>query len=89
MEAKPIFVVGLPCKGQIELDILSSIEGKIIKKLPDYRVLIYYSGEIEEPKFQCFNAKDMTEINYQELKELIWKQIDSPTQEPKESMGSL
>jgi hypothetical protein len=70
--AKPIFTVSI--HNSATQEDVQRVEEMLINKLPDYHVLIYLSPS-EEPIFKTFYDKDFTEVNYEELKEIIKKQM--------------
>jgi hypothetical protein len=70
--SKPIFTLGIP--NVILHEDLDRIRKELELKLDDYHVLVYlHNGE--HVIFQCFNNENMTEINHEELKQLILDQI--------------
>ena len=70
--SKPIFTLGLP--NLIEEEQFNTIKLDLETRLIDYHVLLYmHSGE--DLIFQCFNNENYTEINHEELKELILNHI--------------
>lgn len=74
--AKPIFCVGIP---DIDLDQLPGIQKHLEDQLSnDYYVIVYlFDGEKDDIRFNCFNDKDFSEINFEELKEFINQQIQN------------
>jgi uncharacterized pyridoxamine 5'-phosphate oxidase family protein len=72
--AKPIFTVSIHNSADKE-DVIR-VEEMLMNKLPDYHVLIYLSSS-DEPKFQTFYDKDFTEVNYEEMKEIIKKSMNA------------
>ena len=70
--AKPIFTLGLP--GLIPHEEMDRIRQELDNKFDDYHVLVY-SHNGEDLIFQCFNDENYTEINHEELRQLILDQI--------------
>jgi hypothetical protein len=70
--SKPIFTLGLP--GLITHEELDRTRYELERKLDDYHVLVY-SHNGEDLIFQCFNDANYTEINHEELRQLIQDQI--------------
>ena len=46
------------------------------KKMPEYYHLVFLNSEIENVDIKVFYEKDFTQIQYEELKELIKKSIE-------------
>jgi hypothetical protein len=67
MEAKPIFIVRVP-GGYI--DHLSGIQENLQKSLIGYYVLVILDGSIQDIQFECFNAKDLDDVTFEELKKI-------------------
>ena len=64
-KSKPIFVIEVP-KG----NDIAKIRNAVKIDLYDYHVLVIASP-ITEPKFNTFYAKDMNEVKFNELKEIV------------------
>lgn len=74
---KPIFCVGIP--NIVDYDELDKIGENLIKTLEkDYYVLVYQVEDKQNNgiRFNCFHEKDITETNYEELKEFVKQQIE-------------
>ena len=70
--AKPIFIVEAPMMQTREEFIKTQ---KVLEnKLNDYHVLIVQTN-VDDFNFKVFYDKDFTEINYDELRELIKEKI--------------
>ena len=67
-KSKPIFVIELPIT--IGLDKIETTRNVLSNKFYDYHVLVIASP-ITEPKFNTFYAKDMNEVKFNELKEIV------------------
>ena len=67
-KSKPIFVIELPIT--IGLDKIETTRTLLSNTFYDYHVLVF-SSPITEIKFNTFYAKDMNEINFNELKEIV------------------
>lgn len=67
-KSKPIFVVELPIT--IGLDKIETTRTVLSNKFYDYHVLVF-SSPITEIKFNTFYAKDMNEVKFNELKEIV------------------
>ena len=64
---KPIFLVGVPnIMGGEEL---KTAQLELAKKLEGYYVLIYATNS-KDLDFKCFYEKDITDITFEELKEI-------------------
>lgn len=66
--AKPIFIIDVPV--EVPPKNLIKLSNQITELLTDYHVLVVTSST-EEIKFSCFYEKDMTEIKFEELKQLV------------------
>ena len=64
-KSKPIFVIEVP-KG----NDIAKIRNAVKIDLYDYHVLVFASP-ITEIKFNAFYAKDMNEVKFNELKEIV------------------
>lgn len=74
--AKPIFIVRVPVQASMEQ--IGKMQQDLDKKLgEDYHVLVArviyppLDGTPLETEFQVLNAKDMTELEFEELKEIV------------------
>lgn len=65
---KPIFLIGLPI--ETNLDIISKLSIDLAEKLSDYHVLLYQTKK-SEMEFKCFHEKDVDDIRFDELKQLV------------------
>ena len=68
--AKPIFIVETPITQTNEE--VANMQRVLENKLNDYHVLIIQM-DVDNFNFKVFYDKDFTEINYDELRELILK----------------
>lgn len=69
MSAKPIFTVGLPTS-RLSMSDMDEISKTLETKMPDYYILVYGVSE-EDVKFDCFYEKDLKEVDFEELKEIV------------------
>lgn len=72
IDPKPIFIIEFPNHADIEY--CKEVTESLIQKIKDYHV-VSFIGMSDDVKFGCFNAKNIAEINYEELKSLIEKSI--------------
>lgn len=72
MKIKPIFIIGLPYGATQE--IAESIRNVLEPKLKGYYLIIYLSKS-KDYVFHCFNDINFKESNYDEIKNLITKQL--------------
>ena len=70
--AKPIFIVEAPMMQTHEEFV--NTQKVLDNKLNDYHVLIVQTN-VDDFNFKVFYDKDFTEINYDELKELIKEKL--------------
>ncbi len=80
--AKPIALFSYP-EGMFDLlnDKKSAVDVMVIfsKAMPDYYWLCFPAMGIRFPKLQVFFEKDMEEVEYEELVEMIKKKVDKLT----------
>lgn len=69
---KPIFTVGIP--DGITKKELEEIQSQITKTLSDYYVLVYVFHK-NDPEFNAYYEKDFNEVKFEELKEIIRKNL--------------
>ena len=68
MNAKPIFLVRMPKPDDDDRDKYIEMTRGLEFKLNDYHVLIAFDNKIKTVVFECFNAKDATEIDIESLR---------------------
>ena len=68
MNAKPIFLVRLPKPEDDDRDKYIEMTRQLETRLNDYHVLVAFDNKIESAVFECFNAKDATEIDIESLR---------------------
>jgi hypothetical protein len=68
MNAKPILVVGLSKKAAFDGRMMQQT---LDQKLTDYHVLLYFSNNITDLKFQVLNALDADEKTIEEIRQMI------------------
>jgi hypothetical protein len=73
MEAKPIFIARIPYHSQYHL---ARIQEELQRSLIGYYVLAILDGSIEDPQFECYNAKDLDDITFEELKKIALGKIN-------------
>lgn len=72
---KPIFCVGISNIDDEEYKIVNKQLTEYLKD--EYYVLVYsFEGKDDDVRFNCFHEKDITETNYEELKEFVKQQIE-------------
>jgi hypothetical protein len=71
-KAKPIFLVGV--SDRIPYSVINEMQDSLSEKFTDYHVLIY-TKKGHDPVFQCLYEKDFNEVKFNELKEMIQKQM--------------
>lgn len=69
---KPIFTVGL--SREIGIEKILQVTKNLELKMPDYHVLTYLHDELNT-KFQVFYEKDFSEIEFEDLKSLVMKNL--------------
>ena len=68
MNAKPIFLVRLPKPEDDDRDKYIEMTRQLETRLNDYHVLVAFDNRIESAVFECFNVKDVTEIDIESLR---------------------
>jgi hypothetical protein len=68
MNAKPILVIGLSDQAAFDGPI---IQQDLDQKLADYHVLLYFTNNITEPKFEVYNAPDADKKTIEEIRQMI------------------
>jgi hypothetical protein len=68
MNAKPIFLVRMPKPDDVDRDKYIEMSRDLESRLNDYHVLVAFDNKIETAVFECFNAKDATEIDIESLR---------------------
>ena len=68
MNAKPIFLARLPKPEDDDRDKYIEMTRQLETRLNDYHVLVAFDNKIESAVFECFNAKDATEIDIESLR---------------------
>jgi formate-dependent nitrite reductase cytochrome c552 subunit len=70
-KAKPIFLVGLHISSA-DPHKLEHITEELSEKLKDYYVVVYHQTKDKDPVFNVFYDKNFLDVNYKELKDLIF-----------------
>lgn len=73
--SKPIFILEVP--QHLNDDRTMEMTYKLEKKLDDYHVLVIRNRSVNFA-YQCYNATNMTEIEFDELKKLVEETIKQP-----------
>jgi len=74
--SKPIFILEVP--EHLDDDTTQKVTYKLEKKLEvDYHVLVIRNRSVNFV-YQCYNAENMTEIEFDELKKLVEETIKQP-----------
>ena len=73
-KVKPIFCVGLPYS--VNHESIDSISNSFDKKMPEYHILVYLANN-KEPIFNVFHEKPITDIEFEDLKELVLKTLQN------------
>jgi hypothetical protein len=69
---KPIFTIGIPaCQETCSLELLQK---KIQKNFIDYNILVYICNG-NHVKFKAFYEKDFNEVKFEELKQIVKRQL--------------
>ena len=68
MNAKPIFLVRLPKPEDDDRDKYIEMTRQLETRLNGYHVLVAFDNRIESAVFECFNVKDVTEIDIESLR---------------------
>ena len=74
--AKPIFIIRFPyTKDPNQMERYSKTYEKITKQLSDYHVLCPMGNSVERVEFECYNAINATDVEIEELKQMILEKI--------------
>lgn len=76
MERKPIFVIYISVDSDILQTAISEIRQSTKFLKPDYYVLIVPTTSDSAVSFEMFNAVNMTDIQYEELQQLVLTKIN-------------
>jgi hypothetical protein len=77
MTAKPIFVVRLPRRYfQSEPKTYMQALDDLRATLTDYHVLITSDTDLDNTKFECYNAANATEADLQAIQDIVLKKIE-------------
>lgn len=71
--AKPIFLIRLP--RNVDKDNMTEIQKRLDAKLYDWHVLMVQDVGVEIVEFTSFKDDEAQDINIEELKEMLLKQI--------------
>ncbi len=78
--AKPIFIIRFPyTKDPNQMERYSKTYEKITKQLSDYHVLCPMGNSVERVEFECYNAINATDVEIEELKQMILKKYEQET----------
>lgn len=72
--SKPIFIVTLP--KPLEMVSAKQIALTLEKELTGYHILVF-TGKVAKPEFNVFYSKDMTHIQFDELKSIVENAVTS------------
>jgi hypothetical protein len=73
--SKPIFVVRIPMDSVHNTEQLYEISKQLQEVLHDYHMLPLLDSRAESIQFECFNAVNTTDVELEELKSLVLKQL--------------
>jgi len=73
--SKPIFVVRIPMDSVHDNEQLYHISKQLQNQLRDYHVLPLLDSRAEVIEFECYNAVNTTDVELEELKSLVLKQL--------------
>ncbi len=75
---KPILTVGVPMLSHEQHnEILKTLK----QTINDYHIIVYNNNSVEEVKFEAFYEKDMSEIELEEIKQLVTNSIKKSGEE--------
>ena len=74
--SKPIFIIRFPYteNKEIKTRFLGQIE-EIRMTLKDYHILTPMDNSIERVEFECYNAINATDVEIEELKQMVLEKI--------------
>ena len=73
--SKTIFIVRIPMDSSYDNESLYHISKQLQSQLYDYHVLPLLDSGVESIQFECFNVVNTTDVELQELKDLVLKQL--------------
>ena len=82
---KPIFTIGVT--GKLSSEEIINIEKIASEKLKNAYFVFVYTHNSEDVKFQCFNVKNIDDINEEEFKKEIKKLINNGSTKRSSDVG--
>lgn len=77
--AKPIFVIQMPFEyineTSMSVDEFAKLQRALEKKMPDYYVLLM-TCNCEKIEYKVFYEKDITDIQFEDLKRIVQNQVN-------------
>jgi hypothetical protein len=78
--AKPIFIIRFPYTKDLSLmERYSKTYEEIRKQLSDYHILSPMDSSVERVEFECYNAINATDVEIEELKQMILEKYEQET----------
>jgi len=78
--AKPIFIIRFPYTEDLsQMEKYSKTYEEIRKQLSDYHILSPMDNSVERVEFECYNAINATDVEIEELKQMILKKYEQET----------
>jgi hypothetical protein len=74
---KPILIVRVPNNSNKSVEYLNSVFSILGKKISDWHVIPFICGSVDKIEFESFNSTNATDIEIEDLKKEILKQINN------------
>jgi hypothetical protein len=76
--AKPIFIIRFPySQDPNHMEKYLKMYKEIGEQMTDYHVLCPMDTSVERVEFECYNAINATDVEIEELKQMVLKTIES------------
>jgi len=74
--AKPIFIIRFPySQDPNQMERYSKTYKEIGEQMTDYHVLCPMDNSVERVEFECYNAINATDVEIEELKQMVLEKI--------------
>ena len=88
--AKPIFIIRFPyVKEQHIVDKYLKMYKELGEQMTDYHVLCPMDNSVERVEFECYNAINATDVEIEELKQMVLEKNEQETKKKNESQSKM
>lgn len=78
--AKPIFIIRFPYTNNFDqMEKYLKMYKEIGEQMTDYHVLCPMDNSVERVEFECYNAINATDVEIEELKQMVLKKYEQET----------